>query len=146
MDNNSLFVQTSSKKHDYPTPRKLYNELDDEFGFTLDPCASDSNHKCDQFYTYHDNGLIQDWSGEIVYMNPPYGDVSKWMAKAYRSCVEGGATVVCLVPSRTSTKWWHRYAMKGEVRYIKGRITFEGAKHNAPFCSSIIIFRPGNVD
>jgi hypothetical protein len=53
-----------------------------------------------------------------------------------------GATVVCLVPSRTDTAWWHRYAMKGEIRFLRGRLKFGAAKHSAPFPSAIIVFRP----
>ncbi len=138
---HQLRVMSSSKKHDYPTPIDFYKKLDDEFHFTLDPCASPENAKCDRYFTYHENGLVQDWGKEIVWMNPPYGEIKKWMAKAYRASL-AGATVVCLVPSRTSTKWWHNYAMMGEIRYVKGRITFEGEIYNAPFCSSIVIFRP----
>lgn len=134
-------VQVSSNKEDYPTPIELFKKYDDEFHFNLDPCASPANAKCDRFFTYHDNGLAQDWGKAIVWMNPPYNDMLRWMNKAYLAS-RSGATVVCLVPSRTSTQWWHKYAIKGEIRFIEGRITFEGQTHNAPFCSSIVIFRP----
>mgnify|MGYP002404017161 CR=1 FL=1 len=61
-------------------------------------------------------------------MNPPYGrEIGKWMKKAYESSLNG-ATVVCLVPARTDTKWWHKYAMKGEVRFVKGRLKFKRKK------------------
>ncbi len=131
----------TSNRHDYGTPQALFDELDMEFIFTLDPCASPGNAKCKKFYTYHENGLAQDWSGETVFMNPPFGrEIRLWMAKAYRESLNG-AVVVCLVPARTDTYWWHEYAMKGEIRYIRGRITFEGMKHNAPFPSAIVVFR-----
>ena len=63
------------------------------------------------------------------------------MRKAYGAAQEG-ATVVCLVPSRTDTDWWHRYAMKGEVRLLRGRLRFGDAEANAPFPSAVIVFRP----
>lgn len=89
----------------------------------------------------HENGLLQNWGREIVFMNPPYSQVNDWMRKAYGSAQEG-ATVVCLVPSRTDTEWWHSYAMKGEIRFIKGRLKFGDAVNSAPFPSAVIVFRP----
>lgn len=98
----------SSKKHDWETPADLFGRLDAEFRFTLDPCATKENAKCKYYYTYHEDGLIQDWSNDVVFMNPPYGNaIGKWMAKAVCEWRKG-ATVVCLVPSRTDTRWWHR--------------------------------------
>jgi len=79
-------------------------------------------------------------------MNPPYGrTIGQWMRKAHIASRQG-ATVVCLVPSRTDTRWWHDYAMKGEIRFIKGRLKFGDAKANAPFPNALVIFRPANED
>ena len=77
------------------------------------------------------------------WMNPPYGrEIGKWMKKAYEESQQG-CTVVCLVPSRTDTAWWHDYAMKAdEIRYIRGRLKFQGAENSAPFPSAVVIFRP----
>ncbi len=87
-----------------------------------------------------DDGLAMNWWG-TVFMNPPYGrEIGKWMKKAYESA-QTGATVVYLVPSRTDTRWWHDYAMKGEVRFIKGRLKFGGSKNSAPFASAVVIFK-----
>ena len=130
-----------SKTQEYATPVDLFNELDQEFHFTLDPCATPDNAKCAKFYTYHENGLAQDWSKDIVFMNPPQGgETEKWMAKAYRESRKG-ATVVCLVPAYTGTRWWHEYAMKGHIRYLRGKIRFIDAKYQAPFYSVIVVFR-----
>jgi hypothetical protein len=74
-------------------------------------------------------------------MNPPYGrTIARWMAKAVESAA-AGATVVCLVPARTDTAWWHDYAVKGEIRFLRGRLKFGGAQHSAPFPSAVVIFR-----
>lgn len=74
-------------------------------------------------------------------MNPPYGrEIIHWVKKAYETSIQG-TTVVCLLPSRTDTKWWHEYCMKGEVRFIKGRLKFGGSKNSAPFPSAVVIFR-----
>ena len=75
-------------------------------------------------------------------MNPPYGrTIKQWMKKAYESSLTG-ATVVCLVPARTDTKWWHDYAMKGDIEFIKGRLKFGGSKNSAPFPSAVVVFNP----
>ena len=130
------------------TPQWLFEALDKEFGFTLDPCSDGDNAKCAKFFTQTDNGLLMDWATETVFMNPPYSEVGDWMRKAYGAAQEG-ATVVCLVPSRTDSHWWHDYAMKGEIRFIRGRLCFGDdvrrfgvRSRSAPFASAIIVLRP----
>jgi len=136
-------VHYMSQRHDWATPQPLFDALNAEFGFTLDPCALPHNAKCAKFYTPEDDGLAQDWSGERVFMNPPYGRAIKdWMRKAYESA-QGGALVVCLVPARTDTAWWHDYAARGEVRFIRGRVKFGDGKQGAPFPSALVIFNGG---
>lgn len=134
-------VMFSSKTDDWATPQDFFDDLDREFGFTLDVCADDQNAKCGRYFTREQDGLDQDWRG-ICWMNPPYGRgiTEKWMQKAYEASKKG-ATVVCLVPSRTDTKWFHEYAVKGEIRFVKGRLKFGGAKHPAPFPSIIVVFK-----
>lgn len=135
-------VHFSSATEEWYTPVEFFRSLDTEFTFTLDPCATKDNAKCKFFYSKEENGLAQDWSGHCVFMNPPYGrSILLWMKKAYESSLDGKTTVVCLVPARTDTKWFHEYALRGEIRFIKGRIKFGGAKHNAPFPSMLVIFK-----
>jgi len=142
MLNSGLF---SSAHCDWATPQALFDALDAEFGpFTLDPCASSENAKCERFFTKEQDGLSQEWSGR-VFMNPPYGrSIGAWMRKAFESVETGRAEiVVCLLPARTDTAWWHDYCAKGEVRFIRGRIKFErdGKSAPAPFPSCIVVFR-----
>ena len=129
---------------EWATPKELFEELDNEFKFTLDVCASKWNAKCKTYFTEKQNGLEQDWGNNIIFMNPPYGKVLKqWMKKAYKSA-EKGATVVCLVPASTDTEWWYKFALKGEIRYLRGRprfITKEGNWQQTFSPSVIIIFR-----
>jgi phage N-6-adenine-methyltransferase len=125
----------------WATPQWLFDALHKEFGFTLDPCSDGKNAKCKKFYTPQENGLLRDWGRETVFMNPPYSEVDVWMRRAYGAAQEG-ATVVCLIPARTDTSWWHDYAMKGEVRLIRGRLKFGDAENSAPFPSAIVVFRP----
>ena len=136
-----MSVHFSSKTDLHSTPQDFFDKLNAEFGFNLDVCATQDNAKCERFFTKSDDGLSQEWSG-IVWMNPPYGrEIGKWMKKADDSS-RNGATVVCLVPARTDTKWFHEYAMKHEIRFIKGRLKFGGAEFNAPFPNAVIVMRP----
>lgn len=133
----------SSEKCEWETPQDFFEQLDVEFHFDLDVCALPENAKCPRYFTPEDDGLRQEWRG-VCWMNPPYGrEIGKWVKKAYESGLEG-ATVVCLVPARVDTRWWHDYCMKAaEVRFVRGRLKFGGVKDNAPFPSAVVIFKPG---
>jgi phage N-6-adenine-methyltransferase len=134
-----MSVHFSSKTEIWETPQDFFNKYNDLYHFTLDVCATPENAKCPNFFTKEDDGLSKDWSG-VCWMNPPYGrEIGKWMKKAYESSLNG-AVVVCLVPSRTDTMWWHEYAMKGEIEFIKGRLKFGGSKNSAPFPSAVVVF------
>jgi len=137
--NSSLHF--SSKTDLWETPADFFARLDEEFHFTLDVCALPENAKCRRFFTPEEDGLRQAWHG-CCWMNPPYGrTIGAWMRKAWEES-RRGATVVCLVPARTDTAWWHDYAAKGEIRFLRGRLKFGHAKSSAPFPSAIVIFRP----
>jgi phage N-6-adenine-methyltransferase len=130
---------------EWATPQFLFDALDAEFGFEIDVCARADNAKCRTFFSPDDDGLSRDWGDAVCWMNPPYGRaISRWMQKAYEAA-KNGATVVCLVPARTDTDWWHRFAQRGEVRLLRGRVKFGGATNSAPFPSAIVIFRPWRV-
>ena len=135
----------SSNADDWGTPQKLFDDLNAEFGFTVDVCANANNFKVEPYFDKEQDGLKQVWAG-VVWCNPPYGRTIKlWMQKAYETWLGGGVTVVCLVPARTDTVWWHEYAAKAtEIRFIRGRLKFERPNSKgdpAPFPSAIIIFR-----
>lgn len=139
MNRSAMLV---SKSDSWETPQLLFDRLDAVFNFDTDVCATEENTKCNHFYTKEEDGLSQPWHG-VCWMNPPYGrQISKWLDKAYVSAKDNGATVVCLVPARTETKWWHDYCVKGEVYFIKGRLRFGGSTENAPFPNAIVTFRP----
>jgi len=133
----------SSKTDLWATPRDFFDRLNDEFRFTLDPCTNGVNAKCSKFYTEKENGLVQDWSGERVFMNPPYGRViGDWIRKAYEEGAKENTIVVALIPARTDTKYWHDYVMKAdEIRFVKGRLKFGDSKNAAPFPSAVVVFR-----
>ena len=138
--NSVLF---SSKNEVWETPQGLFDALDSEFHFTLDPCALRSNAKCEKFYTPDDDGLAQDWGGEIAYVNPPYGrKIAEWVRKCSIESKKPNTTVVALLPSRTDTRYFHDYIYRKvkEVRFIRGRLKFGGSQHGAPFPSMIVVF------
>ena len=129
MINRGLF--TSASQH-WSTPEDLYADLDGEFHFNDDPCP-----------LHGEGGLHRKW-GTSTFMNPPYGrEITKWMQMAFAQSISGqGITVVCLVPSRTDTRWWHGYCMKAdEIRFLRGRLKFGDSKNSAPFPSAVVIFR-----
>lgn len=143
MKKHDAKVLFSSKSMEWATPRDFFRKLDKQFGFTLDPCARSHNAVCPKYFTPDDDGLEQDWSGNTVFVNPPYGrGIGRWVQKAYEEGCKDGTTVVMLIPARTDTRYWHDYAMKAdEVRLIKGRLKFGGGSNSAPFPSAVVVFR-----
>ena len=169
MTNLSVFNDAvlTGQHAEWSTPQDFFNRLDAEFHFTLDAASSHSNAKCAKHFTKDEDGLVRSWAGERVWLNPPYSNGSRsgkylrdWIEKAYRESRQG-ALVVCLVPAKTDSVWFHDYVLKGEIRFIRGRISFcdasntpcrqqsksviegrHGVNMNAPFASMVIIFWP----
>lgn len=140
MNTDAMF---SSKTDLWETPIDFFREWDEKFHFDLDVCATAENAKCAAFFSPEQDGLKQNWGGYICWMNPPYGrKIGGWVRKAYEESKQG-ATVVCLLPARTDTKWWHDYCMRGEITFIRGRLKFGGSANSAPFPSAVVVFRNG---
>lgn len=137
MKSNVVF---SSSSDEWTTPKELFESLNNEFIFTLDPCSTEENHLCERYYTKEQDGLSKKWGG-AVFCNPPYSQIAKWVKKAYEEALQG-TTVVLLVPARTDTRWFHEYIYnKHEIRFIKGRLHFSGSKQAAPFPSMVVIMK-----
>jgi phage N-6-adenine-methyltransferase len=121
---DKLKIHTSSKSNEWETPKGFFKKYDDIFNFDIDVASTDENHLVDKYWTIKDDALSKDWSGMTCWMNPPYGrEIGKFVKKAYEESLKG-ATVVCLIPSRTDTAWWHEYVLKGEIEFIRGRLKF----------------------
>lgn len=126
----------------HQTPPELFEVLNREFHFTLDPCATKETALCEKYFTPREDGLSQSWAGHSVFMNPPYDRyINKWVSKAYTEARDHHATVVCLLPASTDTKWFHHYALSGEIRFLVGRLKFSGLGR-AKFASVLVIYRP----
>jgi len=138
---------------EWGTPQDLFDTLNAEFDFTLDVAASDQNAKCERYFTKEIDGLAQSWAGERCYMNPPYGrGLDRWVSKAWREVkkFEGAELVVALLPSRTDTKWFHKWVLgKAEIRFIKGRLKYTNGNKSLPapavFPSIIVVWRRGEI-
>ena len=132
----------SSNTVEWATPQQFFDDLDAEFHFTLDPCSTHENAKCEKHFTKEDDGLRQSWGGHRVFCNPPYGrELSQWVKKCYEESMTG-SLVVMLIPARTDTRWFHDYIYgRAEIRFIKGRLKFNDGKSGAPFPSMVVIFR-----
>lgn len=143
MLNKALY---SSNSEEWATSQAFFDELNREFHFTLDPCATPENAKCSHFFTRDENGLAQSWRGETVFCNPPYGrGVKEWVKKAHEESLKG-ATVVLLIAARTDTAYFHDFIYgKHEIRFIRGRLHFNNSKSPAPFPSMVVIMRGGNA-
>jgi phage N-6-adenine-methyltransferase len=139
MINTGLFT---SKTDMWATPQDFFDKLNEEFHFELDVCATKENAKCDRWFGQDIDGLKQNWNYERVWMNPPYGrEIGKWVKKASEAM---GGVVVCLLPARTDTRYFHNYIYKNpraEIRFLKGRLKFGGSKNSAPFPSMVVIFK-----
>ena len=133
-------VMFSSKTDMRSTPQAFYDKLNDEFHFTLDPCATDENHKCDKYYTKEQDWLKQSRDNEIVFCNPPYWREIKNRVKKWYNA--RGGEIVMLLPARTDTSWFHDYIYhKAEIRFIRWRLKFGDGKNSAPFPSMVVVFR-----
>ena len=139
-------VLFSSNSDEWSTPEEIYNELDQEFNFNLDPCSTAENHKTDDYYTIADNGLKKSWGGRRVFCNPPYSNISEWIKKAYYESFKEDTLIVLLIPARTDTKYFQEYIYhRAEIRFIKGRLKFGNSKNSAPFPSMVVIYRAGGL-
>lgn len=149
MTSSQRLGMMSSIRLDWATPRRLFEVLDREFSFDLDACAnSPAIAKCDRFFGPDEDSLSERcvWRRR-VWVNPPYGNgIGDWVEKGFRSAKLGPKqlteTVVMLLPARTDTQWFHEYCLKGEIRFLRGRLSFDDGKGRAPFPSMLVIFRP----
>jgi phage N-6-adenine-methyltransferase len=146
-------VMFSKASDEWETDDRFFSVLDAEFDFDLDAAASLTNRKCAVWYGGAIDALaLESWATvpSTIWLNPPYSRCREFIAKAAEQASQGH-TVVCLVPSRTDTRWWWDHVWDGEalqwrtgveVRFVKGRLKFGNSENSAPFPSVVIVFRP----
>ena len=137
----------SSASDEWETPQDFFDRYNAQYHFTLDAASNDNNAKCENHFTKADDGLHNSWGGQTVWLNPPYGrTIGEWVQKAYEESQKPNTTVVCLLPARTDTKWFHDYCKRGEIEFIRGRLKFCGSKNSAPFPSMVVVFRKEGME
>lgn len=154
MDKALMF---SSARDDWETPQWLFDWFNAQFCFSLDAAASEKNHKCAKYFTTETDGLSQDWGGERVWCNPPYGrsTTGRWIRKGWEETFKPCTTVVMLLPARTDTVAFHRYILgSAGILFVRGRLKFEidakpvldrkGRPMPAPFPSMVVIWQSGH--
>lgn len=138
--------RTTKTVDDWETPPDFFKLIDDIFHFTLDPCATAQNKKCQKFYTEQEDGLNKDWQGERVFCNPPYNAIELWTEKCYNEGEKEHTLVALLTKPATETKRWIKFIMKAKtVWFISPRINFlkngvKPTKNGSNFPSILVIF------
>lgn len=137
MKNNALFTSNSDEWY---TPLTLFNQLDEKYHFTLDPCCTPETAKANTYFTIDDDGLSKSWNGHVVFCNPPYSKIKAWVKKCFDEW-NANTTIVLLIPARTDTSYFHDFIYhKADIEFIRGRLHFNDSKNAAPFPSMIAIF------
>ena len=126
----------TSLTDEWRTPESIYQKLNEEFNFNYDPCPMTTN-SIDRWL----DGLRSPW-GTRNFVNPPFSNWQEWVKKGYSEYKKGNI-VVFLIAARTDTKAFHEIILPyaAEIRFIKGRLKFYGAKRGAPFPSMVVIFK-----
>ena len=141
MTEQQLQAQFSSQKDAWETPQDFFDRYDERFHFNLDAASTDDNAKCKNHFTVSDDGLSQNCGGCRVWLNPPYGrEIGRWVQKAWEESQKPETLVVCLLPARTDTAWFHDYCTKGKITFVRGRLKFGDSKNSAPFPSMVVEF------
>jgi site-specific DNA-methyltransferase (adenine-specific) len=120
-------VHFSSLSVHWATPKAIYDALDKEFHFTLDPCPILSKTE-----------FAMSWEGDRIFCNPPYGPlIERYLQKAREA-----VCAVYLLPARTDTRWFHDYCLQAnEIRFLRGRLRFGDGKGRATFPSMVVVFK-----
>ncbi|MCW5940663.1 MAG: helix-turn-helix domain-containing protein [Fimbriimonadaceae bacterium] len=138
--------QSYHRRQDWRTPRHLFEQLHREFRFTLDAAASEENALLPVYFTEQRDGLSQSWAGHVAFCNPPFQHTSRWVRKAHLEA-QNGVTTVMVLPARPGNKIWQQIILPFyEVRYLPGRLHFDGAEYPAPFDTAVVVFRQRTDD
>jgi hypothetical protein len=154
---------TCDEADDRETVNEVFQPLDQRFGgFTVDVAASANNRKCERYYTWEQDGCAQSWAGELVWCNPPFSDIRRWVEKAWAEYTRTRGIVMLLPANRTEQPWWQEliepyrdratspHGPQFTVEFLPGRLRFlkpgqvEIRPHERPpFGCCLLIWSPG---
>ena len=129
------------------TPPDFMQSIYAAFGdVDLDPCAhllSPVIAKRRILKNQGGDGLAEDWSGKLAFVNPPFSELLKWLRRAHDQWQNGNVeTVVCLVPVRTDSAWFHEtLSAAADIYLLKGRVRFlssQGKQQPTPFSLMVL--------
>ena len=89
------------------------------------------------------DGLVDEWSGKTAFVNPPFSQLLCWLRRAYDQWKAGKVdTVICLVPVRTDSGWFHdTLSLEADLYLLRGRIKFldiNGGRQHTPFSMMVL--------
>lgn len=133
-----------------------FAEFEEQHGpFTVDVAAAAHNTKCARYYTREQDGLMQDWSGERVWCNPPYSNIAPFIRKAWDSWASTPIIVFLLPANRTEQQWWQLMVepfrdratspltvtfLPGRMRFLKPGQTAVGPNQRPPFGCVLLVW------
>lgn len=147
----------SATRTDWRTPTWLVSSIESffrsvsggEVGIQLDPCASPKRAAHFARRNIHPpaDGLRENWAGQNVYCNPPYGrGIRDWARKAcalrHEDLIDGTTNVILLIPAAVDTKHWQKgvFRCADAVCFIEGRLHFDDSKVGAPMACALVYF------
>jgi phage N-6-adenine-methyltransferase len=144
--------RTNPTVDDRATAPEVFAALHARFRFTIDAAASTVNAKLPRYWTAHEDGLAQNWTGERVWCNPPYSNIEPWVIKA--AARETDLAVLLLPANRTEQGWWQRHLepirdrpggprvefLSGRMRFIAPGAIRIGPNERPPFGCCLVIF------
>lgn len=152
MEANEIKAPTGKITDELETPRWLFDKFNNQFRFNWDACASDANHLCDNYWTYEQNALLQDWGGgKSIWNNYPYSDPMPFLEKSVEG-VRQGSFVAALGKFDPTTEWFNKWVLPyASIRILNKRVRFYlggvPSEHTATFTSALFIYTPfGSVD
>lgn len=138
-----------SDRDSHFTPAEFMAPIYAAFGeVDLDPCGhllSPVKAKRRILRSEGGDGLVEDWSGDLVFMNPPFSQQLRWLRRAHNQWLTGNVkTVICLVPVRTDADWFHDTLFEeSDIFLIRGRVAFlklDAQTQTSPFSLMIVAF------
>lgn len=131
------------------TPPDLIHAIEESFGrISLDPCWHPKSFVKPLRHfdiRWGEDGMVRDWAGAVVFVNPPWSDAKKWLERCHDQWSKGQAgVVICLVPAKTDTEFFHTIlATDADVYFLKGRTRFhkkEGRAEGSAQSTMIVFF------